>query len=199
MEPDDRMREVLQRSVPGIRALSGRGESIPLEDASAAAVFASSSWHWMELVPTLLEVGRVLVPGGVLGVMWSGPDRDAPFFQQAQALLTGDGPSPVGEHGAELSAAVNDPYGNNQILEIPSGVPFDQPETHVVTWDEALTLTTSLVCSARSAGSSSWSPTSASGSSRRLGACLRDALGVEGDVTVDVGYRCEVWRARRHG
>jgi hypothetical protein len=30
---------------------------------------------------------------------------------------------------------------------------------------------------------------------RRL---LRDALGIEGDVTVDVGYRAEVWRARRH-
>ena len=29
---------------------------------------------------------------------------------------------------------------------------------------------------------------------RRL---LRDALGVEGDVTVDVGYRAEVWRAHR--
>ena len=29
---------------------------------------------------------------------------------------------------------------------------------------------------------------------RRL---LRDALGVEGDVTVDAGYRAEVWRARR--
>ena len=29
---------------------------------------------------------------------------------------------------------------------------------------------------------------------RRL---LRDALGVEGDVTVDVGYRADVWKARR--
>jgi hypothetical protein len=28
---------------------------------------------------------------------------------------------------------------------------------------------------------------------------LRDALGVSGDVTVDVGYRAEVIKARRHG
>ena len=28
---------------------------------------------------------------------------------------------------------------------------------------------------------------------------LRDMFGVSGDVTVDVGYRAEVWKARRHG
>ena len=199
VEPDDRMREVLEQSVPGVRALAGRGESIPLEDASADAVFASSSWHWMELVPTLLEVGRVLVPGGVLGVMWSGPDRDAPFIQQAQALLAGDGPSPVGEHEAELAAAVNDPYGTNQVLEIPSGVPFDQPETHVVTWDEALTADDLVGL----LGTFSWVILMEADARERLfdtaRRLLRDALGVEGDVTVDVGYRCEVWRARRHG
>jgi len=28
---------------------------------------------------------------------------------------------------------------------------------------------------------------------------LRDALGVSGDVTVDIGYRAEVWKARQQG
>ena len=28
---------------------------------------------------------------------------------------------------------------------------------------------------------------------------LRDALGVSGDVTVDIGYRAEVFKSRRHG
>jgi SAM-dependent methyltransferase len=199
VEPDDRMREVLQQAVPDARALAGRGESIPLEDGSADAVFASSSWHWMELVPTLVEVGRVLVPGGVLGVMWSGPDRDAAFIQRAQALLAGDGPSPVGELEADLAAAVNDPYGANQVLEIPSGVPFDQPEMHAVTWDEALTADDLVGL----LGTFSWVILMEEDARQRLfdtaRRVLREALGVEGDVTVDVGYRCEVWRARRHG
>jgi SAM-dependent methyltransferase len=199
VEPDDRMREVLQQTVPAARALVGRGESIPLEDGSADAVFASSSWHWMELVPTLLEVGRVLAPGGVLGVMWSGPDRDAAFIQQAQALLAGDGPSPVGELEADLAAAVNDPYGANQVLEIPPGVPFDQPEMHPVTWDEALTADDLVGL----LGTFSWVILMEEEARQRLfdtaRRVLREALGVEGDVTVDVGYRCEVWRARRHG
>ena len=87
IEPDDRMRSVLTQEIPGIRALAGRGESIPLPDGSADAVLASSSWHWMDPVPTLNEVGRVLVPGGVLGALWSGPDPEGPFLAQAQALL----------------------------------------------------------------------------------------------------------------
>ena len=198
VEPDDRMREVLAQGVPEARALAGRGESIPLGDGSADAVFASSSWHWMELVPTLLEVGRVLVPGGVLGVMWSGPDRAAPFIQQAQALLAGDGPSPLGEVEEELAAAVNDPYGANQVLEIPPGVPFDQPEVHAVTWDVALTADDLVGL----LGTFSWVILMEEEARRRLfdtaRRVLRQALGVEGDVTVDVGYRCEVWRARRH-
>ena len=28
---------------------------------------------------------------------------------------------------------------------------------------------------------------------------LRDMLGVDGDATVEVGYRADVWRAHRHG
>src|SRR5271167_4296262 len=61
VEPDDRMRAVLAESVPEARALAGRGEAIPLPDGSVDAVMASSSWHWMDTVPTLHEVGRVLV------------------------------------------------------------------------------------------------------------------------------------------
>ncbi len=89
VEPDARMRSVLTDAVPGVRAVEGRGESMPLPDASADAVIASSSWHWVDLVPGLHEVGRVLVPGGVLGVVWSGPDPDGAFITEAQALLRG--------------------------------------------------------------------------------------------------------------
>ena len=87
VEPDDRMRAVLAAEVPTARALAGRGEAIPVPDHSAQGVFASSSWHWMDPVPTLAEIHRVLVPGGVFGAVWTGPDPDGPFMQQAQALV----------------------------------------------------------------------------------------------------------------
>ena len=41
VEPDDRMRAVLQDRSPGVEAVAGRGEAIPLPDASADGVFFS--------------------------------------------------------------------------------------------------------------------------------------------------------------
>src|SRR5262245_11743837 len=43
VEPDDRMREVLAARSPGVRAVEGRGEVIPVPDASADGVFVSSA------------------------------------------------------------------------------------------------------------------------------------------------------------
>jgi SAM-dependent methyltransferase len=133
------MRSVLAEAVPGAQAVAGRGEAIPLPDASADAVMASSSWHWMDLVPTLLEVGRVLVPGGVVAAVWSGPDPDTGLIGQARALLSGDGSLDIDEQNqAELPAALNDRNALVQELQIPPGVPFDQPEQKVITWNVAL-------------------------------------------------------------
>jgi len=139
VEPDDRMRAVLAESLPRVRALAGRGESMPLPDASADAVIASSSWHWMDPVPTLHEVGRVLVPGGTLGALWSGPDPESPFMTQARDLLGGGGTAGLDERErVELDDALNDGSATGKALEITTGVPFDQPEQTVVTWDVAL-------------------------------------------------------------
>jgi SAM-dependent methyltransferase len=211
VEPDARMRSVLTDALPGVRAVEGRGESMPLPDASADAVIASSSWHWVDPVPGLHEVGRVLVPGGVLGAIWSGPDRDAAFFAQAQALLSGGSSDTGGSGGsggggesildeqsrAELSAAVNDPTATTQALEIPTGVPFEQPEHTELKWDVALNAEELVGL----LGTFSWvilmeddARARLSGAARRA---LRDMLGVDGDATVDVGYRADVWRARR--
>ena len=48
VEPDDRMRAVLAARSPGVRVVAGRGESIPVPDASADGVFVSSAWHWLD-------------------------------------------------------------------------------------------------------------------------------------------------------
>ncbi len=199
VEPDDRMRAVLAEAVPDARAAAGRGESIPLPDASADAVLASSSWHWMDTVPTLLEVGRVLVPGGALAAIWSGPDPDSGLIAQARALLSGEGPSSIDDQSqAELSAALNDRSALVQALEIPPGVPFDQPEQTVITWDVALDAEDLIGL----LGTFSWVILMEDEARERLfetaRVTLRDMLGVSGDVTVDIGYRAEVWKARRH-
>jgi SAM-dependent methyltransferase len=199
VEPDDRMRAVLMAEVPTARAVSGRGEAMPLPDRSADAVLASSSWHWMDPIPALHEVGRVVMPGGVLGAVWSGPDPEGPFIAQAQALLAGgtDGDE-GGRPPSELTGLIlGDALRPMSSLEIPPGVPFDQPDHHVFTWDIALDADELIGL----LGTLSWVITMAPEERDRLFAearrLLRDLLGIEGAVTVDVAFRADAWRARR--
>jgi ubiquinone/menaquinone biosynthesis C-methylase UbiE len=88
VEPDDRMRAVLSARSPDVRALSGYGESIPLPDASADAVFVSSAWHWMDEARAVPEIARVLRPGGRFGVIWTTRDRteDSEWMYELEAF-----------------------------------------------------------------------------------------------------------------
>ncbi len=81
VEPDDRMRAVLAARSPGVEALAGRGESIPLPDACADAVIVSSAWHWMDPDVAIPEIARVLRDGGRFGVTWNGRDREAGWIR----------------------------------------------------------------------------------------------------------------------
>lgn len=74
VEPDPGMRDVLRAEVPGVGVLDGTAEAIPLPTASLAAVVVGSAWHWFDQAAAAAEIGRVLVGGGVLGVLGLSPD-----------------------------------------------------------------------------------------------------------------------------
>ncbi|MGO9874348.1 MAG: class I SAM-dependent methyltransferase [Acidimicrobiia bacterium] len=206
VEPDDRMRSVLEAAVPAVRAIAGRGESIPLPDGCADAVLASSSWHWMDPIPTLNEVGRILAPGGTVGVVWSGPDPEGPFMAQARVLLAeqsrGGTEPAISERGpvdGELSSLImGDALRPRFGFEIPAGVSFDQPEHKVFVWDVALNADELIGL----LGTLSWIITMTEDQRDRVIAearrLLGEVLGIAGDVTVDVAFRADAWRARRH-
>ncbi|MDT5350824.1 MAG: hypothetical protein QOH91_4111 [Mycobacterium sp.] len=90
VEPDARMREVLAARSPGVRVLEGRGESIPLPDAAADAVFVSSAWHWMDHERAIPEIGRVLRDGGRLGLIWTSRDREVDWVRNLDLLRAQD-------------------------------------------------------------------------------------------------------------
>ncbi|HEY5013573.1 MAG TPA: hypothetical protein VIK61_12825, partial [Acidimicrobiia bacterium] len=77
------------------------------------------------------------------------------------------------------------------------GVPFDQPEHAVFTWDVALDAD-ELIGLLGTFSSIIAMPDDRRGrviaEARRL---LRELLSVEDDVTVDVAFRAEAWRSRR--
>ena len=78
VEPLANMRAMLDRVVPGVTALAGSAERIPLDDASVDAVFAAQAFHWFDKPVALPEIARVLRPGGVLAIVWNGPNDDLP-------------------------------------------------------------------------------------------------------------------------
>jgi SAM-dependent methyltransferase len=86
VEPLDGMRGILERVVPGVEALPGTAEQIPLADASVDAVFTAQAFHWFDHERALPEIGRVLRPGGVLAVVWNGPDESRPNPLPAEYL-----------------------------------------------------------------------------------------------------------------
>src|SRR4051794_16495074 len=71
VEPLDGMRAVLERVVPGARALAGTAEAIPLGDASVDAVVASEAFHWFDPEPAVAEMARVLRPGGGVAALYN--------------------------------------------------------------------------------------------------------------------------------
>jgi SAM-dependent methyltransferase len=76
VEPDPRMREMFTARAPELEIREGRGEAIPVPDASVDLVTVSSAWHWMDPAVAGPEIARVLRPGGRLGVLWTHMTHD---------------------------------------------------------------------------------------------------------------------------
>jgi SAM-dependent methyltransferase len=76
VEPLDEMRAVLERVVPGVEALAGRADEIPLPDGSVDAVFVAEAFHWFAKDEVLREIARVLRPGGTLAILFNQADGD---------------------------------------------------------------------------------------------------------------------------
>jgi len=132
VEPDERMRAVLTASCPGAEVLAGRGEDIPLPDASVDAVVISAAWHWLDPDRAVPEITRVLRVGGVLGVMWVSRDARVPwvaeFNQLARQAREADGQRggrPGGRRRREVA--------------FPPGTPLSRAGEHTVEYSLPMT------------------------------------------------------------
>jgi len=88
VEPAGAMLRMLLEMCPGVEALSGSAETIPLPDATADAVFAAQSFHTFDAPRAIPEIARVLRPGGTIALLWNlpaGPWR--PSAAAAEAVL----------------------------------------------------------------------------------------------------------------
>lgn len=128
VEPLDGMRAILERVVRDVEALPGSAEQIPLDDASVDAVFAAQAFHWFDHARAIPEIARVLRPGGVLAVVWNGPDesRSNPLPSAYLAYL--------GELRRERSTLDDTPPWRELIAIGPFGEPQEGavPHDHVL-------------------------------------------------------------------
>ena len=74
VEPQEALRERLSVTIGGERVREGIAEAIPLPDASVDAVTVADGFHWFDQAQALVEIDRVLRPGGGLAVISTVPD-----------------------------------------------------------------------------------------------------------------------------
>lgn len=74
VEPSEPMLAVLRAKLPSVEAILGSAERLPVGDGAVDVVTVAQAFHWFDREPACAEIRRVLVPGGVLGLLWNRAD-----------------------------------------------------------------------------------------------------------------------------
>jgi SAM-dependent methyltransferase len=193
VEPDARMREVFARQLPEVDVLDGRGEAMPLADASADAVFVSTAWHWLDPDLAVPEIARVLRPGGRLGVVWTSRDRDQDWVAELDLLRLDGIDDDAGEPRtlAEARAALD----LHHTVTLPAGAEFADVETASFGYTRSVSVDDALDWLASNSG---FITASAADRANGLALC-RAALERQADASamIEMPVRSWCWRARR--
>jgi SAM-dependent methyltransferase len=86
VEPLAAMRAQLVAATPGVEALDGTAEAIPLPDDSVDAVTSAQAFHWFDTARALDEITRVLRPGGGLALFWNERSTGRGWMHEFEAL-----------------------------------------------------------------------------------------------------------------
>ena len=87
VEPGAPMLEQLRAVLPGVEALEGAAEAIPLGDASVDGAVAGQAFHWFDAARAVPELHRVVRPGGGLALFWNWWDLRDPLQAELGELL----------------------------------------------------------------------------------------------------------------
>jgi SAM-dependent methyltransferase len=126
VEPLRNMRAELERSLPAVRVLDGSAEALPLADGSADAVCVAQAFHWFDPEPALAEIARVLVPGGVLGLLWNLRDDGVEWVRELSVAIRGAGDVLTESRSIAERPLDHSAFGAVQRREFPNPVTFDR-------------------------------------------------------------------------
>jgi SAM-dependent methyltransferase len=89
VEPIPEMLAQLEAAVPGVTALAGSAEAIPVGDASCDVVTVAQAFHWFDQPVALREIVRVLRPGGRLALVWNTRDDSEAWVAELTDTIIG--------------------------------------------------------------------------------------------------------------
>jgi SAM-dependent methyltransferase len=188
VEPDERMRAVLTARCPEAEVLAGRGEDIPLPDASVDAVVISAAWHWLNPDQAVPEITRVLRVGGVLGVMWISRNTRVPWVEGFNRLARL-------AREADRRPDYAGPGHRYREVTFPAGSPLSPVEEHTVEFSVPMTKDELFGLLGTYSGVITLDPERRAGFSERVRAFL-DAQPWD---QVDLPLICRCLRSRRLG
>ncbi len=180
VEPDGGMLDALREQVPGARALQGAAEALPLPDASADALLFGQAWHWVDVAPASAEAGRVLRPGGVLGLIWNVRDSAAAWVRALNGLIEGS----AAEEAIEQDA-------------VRVGQHFGPLERRSTAWSRPMTVERVVAMVASRSFVIAKEPGERAALLDEVRALLAGHPDTAGRERVDVPYRTTAFRARR--
>ena len=87
IEPVAGMRSVLATTLSGVPALAATAEALPIRESSLDAVTVAQAFHWFDATRAFEELGRVLRPGGHVGLIWNARDRSVDWVDRLWSIL----------------------------------------------------------------------------------------------------------------
>lgn len=178
------MLTVLASRSPGVAAVRADAEHLPLAARTIDAVLVASAWHWMDTGRTVSEMGRVLRPGGVLGVLWSGPDRSVEWVGQ---LLGHRDPWPTGPVTSQ----------DGHRVELPPGSPFGHLETRLIRWTSVITQEALVGLAGTYSSVITLPPDRQADEIERIRGWLAVSPELRGRTDIEMPMGCRCWRAVR--
>lgn len=179
IDPDAAMLESLRQNVPGVPTFVGTAEKLPLPDASLDAVVLGQAWHWVEPAAGSIEVGRVMRPGGVLGLIWNIRDESVEWVTRLTEIMHS---SAAEETLAEGGPTVSEPFGALEEGQWQWSRPMTRAQLHSMAASRSYVITASEEERTRI---------------RREMNELFDELGIDAEGTIDMPYVTRAFRATR--
>ena len=119
VEPVAAMRAVAAQFAP---TMAGTAEQLPLRDESVDAVTVAQAFHWFDAPRALVEIRRVLRPGGTLLMVWNDRDDRVPWVAEMTAVIHAHDPGDAYEAVTDWDAVIGAAGGFSAVthVEVPN-------------------------------------------------------------------------------